>query len=226
MKTRKATQKRDKILAAAAKVFKEKGYAEATLNDVASEAGTFAGSLYYYFDSKEALVAEVLGLGTSRVADLVSAKVAALPKNTGKLERLSIALRSHLALALERDDFALAYWRIIDQVPAAIRETNASGPRAYGRFWKKLVQEAQDAGEVRADLDPRIVSLMFLGSTLYALDWYHEEGSYSVDDLADVLLAMTLDGISADRAKAKLAKPEPVKPVDAVSKRRRAKRAS
>jgi AcrR family transcriptional regulator len=223
MKTRKATQKRDKILAAAAKVFKEKGYAEATLNDVAAEAGTFAGSLYYYFDSKEALVAEVLSLGTSRVADLVAAKVASLPKSTSKIDRLSIALRAHLALALERDDFALSYWRIIDQVPAAIREANASGPRAYGRFWKRLVEEAQQAGEVRADLDPRIVSLMFLGSTLYALDWYHEEGSYSVDDLADVLLAMTLDGISVKQAKAKLVKAAPVKPVPAVSKRRSSK---
>jgi AcrR family transcriptional regulator len=223
MKTRKATQKRDKILAAAAKVFKEKGYAEATLNDVASEAGTFAGSLYYYFDSKDTLVEAVLSLGTSRVAEIVTEKVSALPKTMSKIERLSVAMRTHLALALERDDFALAYWKIIDQVPAEIRERNAAGPRTYGRFWKRLIEDAQAAGEVRADLDARIVSLMLLGSTLYALDWFHEDGRYGVDDLADILLTMTLDGISLTRGKVKLAAARPAPKPRAVAKRRSSK---
>jgi AcrR family transcriptional regulator len=222
MKTRKAAQKRDKILAAAAKVFKHKGYAEATLNDVALEAGTFAGSLYYYFASKEDLVEEVLNLGTSRVARLVTEKVAALPKTIGKVELLSIALRTHLALALERDDFALAYWKIIDQVPADIRARHASVPRAYGRFWKRLIEQAQAAGEVRADLDARIVSLMLLGSSIYALNWFHESGRYSVDELADILLKMTFEGISKAEAADNIATLKTAKSRVSAPSRRRA----
>jgi AcrR family transcriptional regulator len=195
MKTKKAYLKREKILAAAAKTFKEKGYAETTLTDVALEAGTFAGSLYYYFSSKESLVEEVLNVGTNRIADLVIGEVKRLPRTVSKIDRLEVALRTHMKLSMERDDFGLAYWRIVDQVPQEIRERHAAMPRAYGRFWKKLIEDAQEAGEVRSDLDARIVGLFILGSTLYALDWFHESGPYDVKHLSDILFAMTIKGI-------------------------------
>ena len=44
-KTSKSKKKRVAILKAAAKVFREKGYSEATLTDIATLAGTFSGSL-------------------------------------------------------------------------------------------------------------------------------------------------------------------------------------
>jgi AcrR family transcriptional regulator len=201
MKTKKSILKREKIVAAAAKIFKDKGYAETTLNDVAAEAGTFAGSLYYYFPSKEHLVEELLNVGTSRIADLVISEVRKLPKSVSKLDRIKVALNTHMKLALERDYFELAYWKIIDQVPEEIRKRHTAKPRAYGRFWKRLIEDGQSVGEVRPDLDARIVGLFILGSTIYALNWFHEEGAYSVEQLADILFSMTVSGIGLERAK-------------------------
>jgi AcrR family transcriptional regulator len=53
---------RRRILDAAAEVFSEQGYG-ARLSDIAERAGMKTGSLYYHFDSREDLVAEVLRLG-------------------------------------------------------------------------------------------------------------------------------------------------------------------
>ncbi len=48
-------QRRDDILAAAKEVFAERGYHATTMADVATAAGMSYGSVYWYFDSKDAL---------------------------------------------------------------------------------------------------------------------------------------------------------------------------
>lgn len=52
-------ERRQEILDAARKVFVEKGYSAATMNDIASEADVAAGSIYRYFENKTDLIAAV-----------------------------------------------------------------------------------------------------------------------------------------------------------------------
>src|SRR5436305_6350814 len=46
---------RARVLAAALKGFRERGFEAATMREIASEAGMAVGAAYYYFDSKDAL---------------------------------------------------------------------------------------------------------------------------------------------------------------------------
>ena len=50
----------EEVVNAAAKVFAEKGYRAATLRDIAAELGMLKGSLYYYIETKEDLLYELL----------------------------------------------------------------------------------------------------------------------------------------------------------------------
>jgi len=58
--TRKATPKseatRARILEAALRVFRERGFQAATMREIATEAGVALGAAYYYFESKDAIV--------------------------------------------------------------------------------------------------------------------------------------------------------------------------
>jgi AcrR family transcriptional regulator len=47
---------RTKILEAALELFRERGFAEATMREIASRAGVASGLAYYYFDSKDDIV--------------------------------------------------------------------------------------------------------------------------------------------------------------------------
>jgi AcrR family transcriptional regulator len=47
---------REKILAAALALFRERGFVEATMREIANRAGVSTGLAYYYFDSKDAIV--------------------------------------------------------------------------------------------------------------------------------------------------------------------------
>ncbi len=54
--TPKSELTRARVLGAALKVFRERGFQAATMREIAAEAGMAVGAAYYYFDSKDALV--------------------------------------------------------------------------------------------------------------------------------------------------------------------------
>lgn len=196
MKTRKSVNKREKILEAAAKVIADKGYAAATLAEIGEEAGTFAGSLYYYFSSKDALVEALLNIGTTTVSDPVMAAVEKLPPEAGAYLRIKTALDVHVERMLGRNTFILAYWKIVDQVPEELSERHRKHPRGYGDFWRKLMKEGQDAGVVRPDVNPNLAQLFLLGTTIYALDWYDPKGAMTASDISDALADMFFVGVA------------------------------
>jgi len=52
-------ESRDRILAAAVKIFAEKGYGGARIDQIAKEAGVNKALIYYYFEGKEAILNEL-----------------------------------------------------------------------------------------------------------------------------------------------------------------------
>lgn len=69
--------RRGEIIAAALKVFAKKGFSEARAEDVAAQAGIAKGTLYLYFDSKEAIYEAALKHAMTALAAAVSARVGA-----------------------------------------------------------------------------------------------------------------------------------------------------
>ncbi len=55
-KLKKSDETRSRILEAALAVFQQRGFAQATMREIATQAGVATGAAYYYFDSKDALV--------------------------------------------------------------------------------------------------------------------------------------------------------------------------
>lgn len=192
----KSVRKREQILHAAAKVFWEKGYAEATLNDIAEEIGTQAGSFYYYFASREDLVTEVLMVAITSVTQLVEKAVGDIPPDATPLERLKTALKARVCASLDKNYFILALVKIIDQVPPEVREKYMVLSRKYAQFWDELFIAARDAGQIRSDLDMTVVRLFVLSSANFAMEWYRPDGRLTAAEVADALITLFIDGIS------------------------------
>src|ERR1700710_2489613 len=60
MSETRASTRREELLAIAAELFAERGFKNTTVRDIADAAGILSGSLYHHFDSKEAMVDELL----------------------------------------------------------------------------------------------------------------------------------------------------------------------
>jgi TetR/AcrR family transcriptional regulator len=63
------------ILDTACGLFAKFGFAKTTLDDVADAVGMKKGSLYYYFDSKEAIFSEVITQMATRILDMMRADI-------------------------------------------------------------------------------------------------------------------------------------------------------
>jgi AcrR family transcriptional regulator len=86
MATAKAEETRDRILDAALRLFRERGFEQTTMRDVAAEAGVATGAAYYYYRSKEDLVMAFY-LRTDAEAGEVFAKIIASSKELKKRVR-------------------------------------------------------------------------------------------------------------------------------------------
>lgn len=76
MKTIKAEETRNRILDAALRLFRERGFAETTMRDVATAAGVATGAAYYYYRSKEELVLAFYVRTDQEAAELFAEAVA------------------------------------------------------------------------------------------------------------------------------------------------------
>jgi AcrR family transcriptional regulator len=192
----KSERTRERILDAAAKTFREKGYAGTRLADIAAAADTQAGSLYYHFDSKNQLLDEVLERGTRRVFAAVRERVEGLPAGASGRERLLVAVEAHLSFVLKHDDYASANIRLFGQTPAAIRRRHIRKHRVYAAYWQDLLVSAQAAGEIRADVDLSLARLNLFGMMNWSLEWYRPS-RLDIRALAKNMCDTLLDGITA-----------------------------
>src|SRR5882757_8593302 len=72
-KPSKGEETRSRILAGALRLFRERGFDETTMRDIAREAGVAIGAAYYYFDSKEALVMAFYGEASQTMHEQIEA---------------------------------------------------------------------------------------------------------------------------------------------------------
>ena len=165
-----------------------------TLKEIAAAAELQAGSLYYHFDTKEALVEAVLTAGVEGAMEATRAAVAALGADADPMAGLRAALAAHLQVVLSDSAYASANLRILGQVPRVIRERHLKRQRKYGVFWRGLFERAAGAGALRADLDLSVVRMLALGALNWSIEWYRV-GRRSPAEIADHAATMILDGV-------------------------------
>lgn len=157
--TSKGDRTRRRILDAAAKTFATS--ADASLGDIAAAAGLKTGSLYFHFDSKDAIMAEVLEVGVAESMGYLSGAVASAGESS--LRRLRAAIRAHFSVHKELTDYAVVLLSVLRR-DADVGGEGEKLRRRYLRFWLELIEAAQKDGHVPAALDPRLVRSLLFGA--------------------------------------------------------------
>ncbi|MFO1220161.1 MAG: TetR/AcrR family transcriptional regulator [Burkholderiaceae bacterium] len=182
------------ILAAAARLFGQQGYASTTLRQIAQASGIRAGSIYYHFGSKDEIAARVLDEGIAAVTDAVRRRLQALPAGSGMRERLAAAVEGHLWGMLHHSQFTAAHIRIYRYVSAAARARHRSVRSAYTRLWDDLLADAREHGLLRTDMPVPMVRQFLVGALNWPVDWYDpRRGSF--EQLAAQITSLVLDGM-------------------------------
>ena len=161
--------RRQAILDAASKLFAQRGYHATSMRDMASAAGMLPGSVYYHFDSKEALLLAVYAEGVRRIAAHVDAAVA---KRRAPRARLEAACAAHLEMLLDRSDYAQVVVRVLPQDAATIAAKLVDLRDDYERRMRDLIDDLK----LPRSADRRLLRLGLIGALNGAQVWYRPGG--------------------------------------------------
>lgn len=119
----------ERILGAAAHVFHEHGYAKATTNDIADEAGVSVGSLYQYFPNKDALLVAL----TKQHIESTTVGLADLIGGLNTETELSVVLRSVVNFLVEQHNLDELHLLVMHHAPRT-HEINLELDRARSQL--------------------------------------------------------------------------------------------
>lgn len=179
----RANAREDEILAAAARIFGEKGYHGASVRDIAESVGLLKGSLYHYIHSKEELLARLFDgalEGTVRELETIAAR------DLGASERLRKMVRAYVRAVTTNLDAVGLYLREWRSLPAPQLARLRAKRRAMRRLFEDAIAKGVRDGEF-AVRDQKIAALAILGMCNWIFEWYRPRGRLGPQDLANEL---------------------------------------
>jgi AcrR family transcriptional regulator len=181
----------DRVLDAAARLFRQRGFEATTVREIARATGMLPGSLHYRYPTKGALLLALMKRGVE--ADLACMR-AAIAGVRDPLERIRQALRARLGFLLSRDtaQVLLYDWRALK---GKAREEMIHLRDRYEAFWTGLLYEAVGSGRLRPDIDLRMLRFMVLGAVNGVPMWYSARGARTPDEIADAFFALIAYGV-------------------------------
>jgi TetR/AcrR family transcriptional regulator, cholesterol catabolism regulator len=182
------------IVAKAAEIFRRNGYADTSVQDVADAVGILKGSLYYYIDSKEDLLYRVL-LEVHEDAHGILDEILAMTDVT-PLDRISAYVRRHIEYNVRNLNKIAVYYHDFGLLSAERKADIRAQRRVYEDFLEHLIREAQKAGQVDRNADPRVLAYCMFGTMNWTYTWYRPGGRVSVAELADMVSDFTVRGLS------------------------------
>ena len=199
MARKRVGNKRERIIAAAAKLFGDKGYHDTTTAEIAESAGVAAGTIYIYFSSKEELLVavfeEFLGKHIDRLREGVDREKT--PKD--KLTRL---LTLGLELMQNNPDSARMFLSQLRQSTKMITTVVKRSSRVYKDIIENILTEGARTGLCRDVNVPAAGSMLFGAYQSTVLDWVADECSYTLTDMTGELTEFVLYGICCSNHKA------------------------
>jgi len=198
---KKSEATRQRIHAVTAELFHRKGYLSTSMRDIAAAAGMKSGSLYYYYESKEALLAAILNEGIDETIAALKAALAELPHGSSVRSRFKAAMVTAMRRIANSGDMAVASSRTLELLREADYAEQARHRQAYNRFWRDLLDEGKKRGEIRSSLSDVFASMWAIGAMSFLTEWYDPNRS-SIDEVAEEFVKLLFDGITARKRQA------------------------
>ena len=184
----------DTLLDVAARVFTERGYDGTSMEDLSRASGLSKSSLYHHVASKEQLLRRALERAVDPLFAIIDEPGAADGRAVDRLEHVIdravhvladrlpyVTLLLHVHGNTETERWALERRRAFDKVIA------------------KLVSDAVDDGDLRADVDPSTTARLLLGMVNSLVEWYRPGArpNNAVDRIARHITTLAFDGLRA-----------------------------
>ena len=170
--TQRAEETRRKIYEAAMELFREKGFEETTMRDIAAKAGVALGGAYYYYSSKDAIV---LAFYAEMQQDSNEPILQSLAGKKKLRERILCVLDRRLELLAPNRKFCAALFRHAPDStdPLSPFSDETRGIRDGAIEHMRIALEGGDV-KVPTDLKPRLPYLLWLYQMALIMFWLYD----------------------------------------------------
>ncbi|MGS0686448.1 TetR family transcriptional regulator [Nakamurella sp. GG22] len=220
---RPARYTRDDLLDLVVRVFNERGYEAASMDDLAKATGLTKSTFYHHVTGKE----ELLGMAVDRAlgalaavfdeevrmpaedvpfeevgrpADGVRVARAARPVDGPPLaqrpvDRLQDALRRTTEVLLAELPYVTLLLRVRGNT--VIERSALACRRDFDDRLAALVRDAAEAGQIRDDIEPRLVSRLLFGMVNSITEWYRPGSRSAPPQIVDAVVELAMAGLRA-----------------------------
>jgi AcrR family transcriptional regulator len=160
----------DELLAAALRVFAERGFAAARLEDVAREAGVSKAALYLYFESKQAIFEALVRSAVIPNVERLEGMVGAWQGSAGDLVRTLVQAMARILLESEVAAFPKLIIAEASNFPDLARLYKTAVIERVLGLLASIIRRGIEAGEFRPT-DPRLAARLVLAPILLSSIW-------------------------------------------------------
>ena len=180
--------KRDEILDIAAQCFAERSYVAASMNDIAAAGGTSKARLYHYYESKEAILFDLLDRYTQRLLALIGQVEATAQRrkldDRAALHELLRAFLEEYETSATRHAALLHDTKFLgDAQREQILDRQRDVVSAVTRFLRRAYPQRVNDGNQTA------VTMMLFGMINWTFTWLRPGGAMSYADFAEQVIA-------------------------------------
>jgi AcrR family transcriptional regulator len=178
------------IVNAAGKIFEQKGYQAASLQDIASEVGILKGSMYYYIKTKEDLLYELV-----RRAQLV--RIPTLDEDDElRASPAPVRLRAFMARWMGEE----RVWnRVAEQEFRKLRGRRLTAVidqrDKFSEFVKSIIRQGIKEGDFDPSVDPSVASNAIFTLMNTTRMWFKPTGRMSMAELVDWYATFVITGL-------------------------------
>ena len=186
------------LLRVATHLFREKGYHNTSMQDLASALDIQKASLYHYIESKEELLFRILDYGSRLLRDRVEeVRATDLPP----AEKLRLALENHAISIMENIDLFSVFLNEYRNLSPPRRQQILEVRRQYEQAMMEILEEGIASGDFRP-VDVGMTVKGLLGMLNWTHQWFSPNGPLSPQEIAATLVDLALYGVMARRQEA------------------------
>lgn len=177
-------------------MFNERGYEATSMEDLAQASGLTKSTFYHHVSGKE----ELLQLAVDRALDALSAALDDVGGQGGRrpVEQLETAIRLTTEVLLAELPYVTLLLRVRGNTPVELAALDRR--RAVDARLAALVKLAATAGDIRSDIDPRLVSRLLFGMVNSITEWYRPASrTNSPASIVAATVSLALEGLGARR---------------------------
>jgi len=188
------TKRFNEVIQTAAYLINKKGFKSTSMSDIAKELGIFKASLYHHISGKQELLFHVLNKSLKALQDELDLVLVNI-RDYEFEELMTKAIAAHLKANYSNPSSRTMFRTQLDHLTEEYRVLIQEQLDQYLNSWLTIIKQGERQGILNLSFSPKIYIYFLQATVNNAYEWYREDGPLSLDNIAEMICKLYLQGM-------------------------------